>query len=270
MHSGPGDRASQFENIIVERDGALAVIFLNRPKQLNALNAAVFDDLLRAFDELENDPAIRALIVTGTGDRAFAAGADIGELNQLADVAAATQKAKDGHRVTHAIEHSRLPVIMAINGFALGGGLELALAGDIRIASQTAKLGQPEVNLGIIAGFGGTQRLPRLVGQGMASYLLLTGEMISAQQAKECNLVELVLPPEELLSEARRIAALMAAKGPLAIAATKRAIHRGMQTDLHSALELEAQEFGKVAVSQDAREGTAAFLEKRPARFSGR
>ncbi|MBC5823478.1 MAG: enoyl-CoA hydratase/isomerase family protein [Candidatus Eremiobacteraeota bacterium] len=266
----PSDGDLPFENIIVERDGDTALITLNRPKALNALNAAVFDDLMRAFDELENDFAVRAVIITGMGDRAFAAGADIGELNRLADAAAATEKARDGHRVTDKIEHSRLPVIMAINGFALGGGLELALAGDIRLAADGAKLGQPEVNLGIIAGFGGTQRLPRLIGQGMASYLLLTGEMITAAQAQECNLVEKVLPADQLMPEAKRLASLMAAKGPLAIAATKRAIHRGMQTDLHSALQIEAQEFGKVAVSEDAREGTTAFLTKRPPQFTGR
>ena len=158
---------------------------------------------------------------------------------------------------------------MAINGFALGGGLELAMAGDIRIAASTAKLGQPEVSLGIIGGFGGTQRLPRLVGQGMASYLLLTGEMISADEAKQANLVEKVVPPEQLMAEAKRIAALIAGKGPLAVAATKKVIHKGLQTNLHDALEIEAEAFGSIAVTADAREGTRAFLEKRPPNFTG-
>lgn len=258
-----------YENILVERDGPVAVVTLNRPKALNALNEALLGEVERAMHELEADRSVLAVVMTGSGEKAFAAGADISELARLPDAAAATTKAKSGHRVTHAIEHSRLPVIMAINGYALGGGLELAMAGDFRIASRNAKLGQPEVNLGIIAGFGGSQRLPRLVGQGMASYMLLTGEPISADEAKQCNLVEKVVEPGALLDEAKRLAKIIASKGPLAIAATKRAIHKGLQTDLHSALELEAEEFGKVAVSADAKEGTTAFLEKRQAAFKG-
>jgi enoyl-CoA hydratase len=259
-----------YETILVERDGAISVITINRPKALNALNDAVMNELAAAMAELEADLSVRCVIITGAGERAFVAGADIGELNQLTDQAAATAKAKAGHRVTHAIEHSRLPVIMAINGFALGGGLELAMAGDFRIASTTAKLGQPEVNLGIIAGFGGSQRLPRLVGQGMASYLLLTAEMIGPEEAKACNLVERVVPPDQLMPEAKRLAGLIASKGPLAIAATKRAIHKGLQMDLHRGLDLEAEEFGTIAVTADAKEGTAAFLEKRKPDFKGR
>ena len=258
-----------YETILIERDGAIAVIVLNRPKALNALNGMVLAELDKAFDELEPDTNVRAVVITGSGDKAFAAGADIGELNQLGDRASATAKAKAGHTITEKIEHSRLPVIMAINGFALGGGLELAMAGDIRIAANTAKLGQPEVNLGIIAGFGGSQRLPRLVGPGMASYLLLSGEMIGADEAKQANLVDKVVPAEQLLPEAKRLANVIAAKAPLAIAATKRAIHKGMQTDLHAALALEAEEFGAVAVTGDAKEGTAAFLEKRAPKFTG-
>lgn len=258
-----------YETIIVERDGPVAIVTINRPKALNALNAQVFDELNTVLDELEGDRAVGALIITGAGDRAFVAGADIAELNQLTNAAAGAAKARAGHLLSHRLEHSRLPVIMAINGFALGGGLELAMAGDIRVAATTAKLGQPEVNLGIIAGFGGSQRLPRLVGEGMASYLLLTGEMISAEEAKQANLVEKVVPPEHLMTEAERLAAVIASKGPLAIAATKRLIHKGMQTDLHSALELEAEEFGKIVATADAKEGTAAFLEKRPPKFTG-
>jgi enoyl-CoA hydratase len=258
-----------YETLLVDRDGPTAIITINRPKSLNALNAKVFEELLAAFDELEAEPAIRCVIITGAGDRAFVAGADIGELAALKDTTSATQKARAGHRITERLEHSRLPIIMAINGFALGGGLELAMAGDIRIAASTAKLGQPEVSLGIIGGFGGTQRLPRLVGQGMASYLLLTGEMISADEAKQANLVEKVVPPEQLMAEAKRIAALIAGKGPLAVAATKKVIHKGLQTNLHDALEIEAEAFGSIAVTADAREGTRAFLEKRPPNFTG-
>ena len=258
-----------YETILVDRDGPVAVITLNRPKALNALNETLLRELGEAMASLEADREVRAVVITGSGERAFAAGADIGELSRLPDGAAATEKARSGHRVTHAIEHSRLPVIMAINGFALGGGLELAMAGDFRIAATNAQLGQPEVNLGIIAGFGGSQRLPRLVGQGMAAYLLLTGERIGADEAKQCNLVEKVVEPSALLGEAKRLATLIASKGPLAIAATKRAIHKGLQVDLHRGLEIEAEEFGTVAATADAREGTTAFLEKREARFTG-
>lgn len=258
-----------YETLLLERDGPTAIITINRPKALNALNATVLREFIAVFEELERDTSVRAVIITGSGDKAFVAGADIGELSALPNAQAATEKARAGHQVTSRMEHSRLPVIMAINGFALGGGLELAMAGDIRVAASTAKVGQPEVNLGIIGGFGGTQRLPRLVGEGMASYLLLTGEMITADEAKQANLIEKVVPPDQLMAEAKRIASVIASKGPLAIAATKRAIHQGMQTDLHSALELEASAFGRIAVTNDAREGTKAFLEKRPPNFTG-
>jgi enoyl-CoA hydratase len=258
-----------YETLLVERDGPVAIITINRPKVLNALNEMVLAELSDVLDELEGDRSVLAVILTGAGDRAFAAGADIGELAALAHAKAGEEKARAGHEVGHKMEHSRLPVIVAINGYAMGGGLELAMAGDIRIASSNAKLGQPEVNLGIVAGFGGSQRLPRLVGQGMASYLLLSGEPISADEAKTANLVEKVVPPDQLMSEAKRIAKIIAGKGPLAIAATKRLIHKGLQTDLHSGLDLEAQEFGKISATADAKEGTKAFLEKRPAKFKG-
>jgi enoyl-CoA hydratase len=258
-----------YETLLVERDGPVAIVTINRPKVLNALNETVLSELSRVFDELETDRSLRAVIITGAGDRAFVAGADIGELAALANAGAGTEKARAGHEVGHKMEHSRLPVIVAINGYALGGGLELAMAGDIRLASSSAKLGQPEVNLGIVAGFGGSQRLPRLVGQGMASYLLLSGEPIGAEEAKQAGLVEKVVAPDQLMAEAKRLANVIASKGPLAIASTKRLIHKGMQTDLHSALDLEAQEFGKISATADAKEGTKAFLEKRPADFKG-
>ncbi|HEV2907714.1 MAG TPA: enoyl-CoA hydratase-related protein [Candidatus Eremiobacteraceae bacterium] len=259
-----------YETLLVERDGPVAIVTINRPKVLNALNESVLSELSRVFDELEADRAVRAVILTGAGDRAFVAGADIGELAALADASAGAEKARAWHTVGHKMEHSRLPVIIAINGYALGGGLELAMAGDIRLASSNAKLGQPEVNLGIVAGFGGSQRLPRLVGQGMASYLLLSGEPIGAEEAKQAGLVEKVVAPDQLMAEAKRLANVIASKGPLAIASTKHLIHKGMQTDLHSALDLEAQEFGKISATADAKEGTKAFLEKRPADFKGR
>jgi len=259
-----------YETLLVERDGPVAVVTVNRPKVLNALNERVLSELSALFDELETDRSVLAVVITGAGDRAFIAGADIGELAALANSKSGEEKARAGHEVGHKMEHSRLPIIMAINGYALGGGLELAMAGDIRVAATTAKLGQPEVNLGIVAGFGGSQRLPRLVGQGMASYMLLSGESISADEAKQANLVEKVVPPDQLLAEAKRIANAIAAKGPLAVAATKRLIHKGLQTDLHSGLDLEAVEFGKISATADAKEGTKAFLEKRQADFKGK
>jgi enoyl-CoA hydratase len=258
-----------YQTLIVERDGPTAIVTINRPQALNALNQTVLDELAAVFDALESDASVRAVIVTGAGDRAFVAGADIAELAALPNAEAATRKARAGHKVTERMEHSRLPVIMAINGFALGGGLELAMAGDIRVAATTAKLGQPEVNLGIIGGFGGTQRLPRLVGQGMASYLLLTGEMIGADEAKQAGLVEKVVPPEQLMTECKRLASVIASKGPRAVALTKQVIHKGLQTDLHAALEIEAEAFGSIATTNDAREGTRAFLEKRAPTFTG-
>ena len=259
-----------YETLLVERDGPIAIVTINRPKVLNALNERVLSELSDVFDELEAERSVLAVVITGAGDRAFVAGADIGELAALANAKAGEEKARAGHVVGHKMEHSRLPVIMAINGYALGGGLELAMAGDIRIASSNAKLGQPEVNLGIVAGFGGSQRLPRLVGEGMASYMLLSGEPIGADEAKQANLVEKVVPPDQLMAEAKRIAKLIASKGPLAIAATKKLIHKGLQTDLHAGLELEAVEFGKISASADAKEGTRAFLEKRHADFKGK
>jgi enoyl-CoA hydratase len=258
-----------YETLLVERDGAVAIITINRPKALNALTATVLSELLAAFKELELDKGVRAVVITGSGDKAFVAGADIGELAALPSAEAASEKARAGHVITTHLEQSRLPVIVAINGFALGGGLELAMAGDIRVAASSAKVGQPEVNLGIIGGFGGTQRLPRLVGEGMASYLLLSGEMISADEAKQAGLVDRVVPPDQLMAEAKRIAAAIAGKAPLAIAATNDLIHRGTQTNLRAALELEASAFGRIAVTNDAREGTKAFLEKRPPNFTG-
>jgi len=208
--------------------------------------------------------------MTGAGEKAFAAGADISELDALATAASGADQARAGQAVTRQIERLRKPVIMAINGFALGGGCELAMAGDILVASENAKFGQPEVNLGLIPGYGGSQRTTRLVGKAMASYLCLTGEMIDAREALRIGLVARVVPSSELMIEAKRIANVIASKAPLAIAACKRVINNGAHLAIDDALELEALEFGTLVDTEDLREGTTAFLEKRKPVWKGR
>ncbi|HZW54283.1 MAG TPA: enoyl-CoA hydratase-related protein [Candidatus Elarobacter sp.] len=258
------------ETILLERDGPVATITLNRPNVLNALNRTMLDELAAAFTELDGDDALRAVILTGAGAKAFAAGADIGELNALPNAHAGEAQARRGQALTRAIERVRIPVIAAVNGFALGGGCELAMACDVRVASENAKFGQPEVNLGILPGYGGTQRMTRLIGEGMAMYLCLTGEMIDAQEALRTGLVQKVVPLDGLLAEARRIAALIASKAPLAVAATKRAIVDGASLGLDDALALEALLFGQAVTTDDFAEGSRAFLDKRKAQFTGR
>ena len=263
-------QTSSFENISLERDGAVAVITLNRPNVLNALNASLLAELASALKELDRSSDVRAIVITGSGTKAFAAGADIGELNSLPSPVDGAQKARDGQAVTLQIERLHKPVIMAINGFALGGGCELAMAGDIRIASENARFGQPEVNLGLIPGYGGSQRTTRLTGKGMAMYLCLTGEMIDAQEALRIGLVQRVVPQDALLDEAKKIANTIAAKAPLAIAAAKRAINGGAHLPIADALELEALEFGTLVGTADFKEGTGAFLEKRKPQWTSR
>jgi enoyl-CoA hydratase len=255
--------SNAFTNITVEKDGAVAVITLNRPTVLNALNGALLGELFTALAGLERSDDVRAIVITGAGEKAFAAGADIGELNALPNAVSGADQARKGQFITRQIERLRKPVIMAINGFALGGGCELAMAGDIRIASENAKFGQPEVNLGLIPGYGGSQRTTRLVGKGMAMYLCLSGELIDAKEAHRIGLVEKVVPLAELLTEAKRIGGMIASKAPLAITACKRVINGGAHLSIDDALELEAVEFGTLVDTDDFREGTSAFLEKR-------
>jgi len=259
-----------FENIVVESDGAVATITLNRPKVLNALNAQLLGELSMALIELERNADVRAIIITGAGEKAFAAGADIGELNALRNATEGADKARVGQAVTMQIERLRKPVIMAVNGFALGGGCELAMAGDIRIASDNAKFGQPEVNLGLIPGYGGSQRTTRLAGKGMAMFLCLSGDIIDAQFALQIGLVDRVVPQGELLEAARKLAQTIASKAPLAIEACKRAINGGAHLPMADALELEALEFGTLVNTEDFKEGTSAFLEKRKAEWKAR
>ena len=258
-----------FENILFEIREPLAIITLNRPKVLNALNRATFTELEKAFTELAASDSIRLILITGAGEKAFAAGADIQELAGLS-AAEGQQLSAQGQRVFDLIESCGKPVIACINGFALGGGCELAMACTLRLASETAKLGQPEAKLGLLPGYGGSQRLPRLVGQGAALKLLITGEIISATEAHRIGLVEEILPPTELLPRAEQLALAIAANAPLAIRHTLAAVHAGYDLPLRQALDLEASLFGLCCATDDKAEGTRAFLEKRPAVWKGR
>jgi enoyl-CoA hydratase len=256
--------------LTMDLDGAIAVLTLNRPEVLNALNHDLLKMLEEAFDAFAGNPTLRAVILTGAGERAFAAGADIAELAAIDGAVAGEHKARTGQRLTQLIEALPVPVIAAVNGYALGGGCELAMACDFRIASENAKFGQPEVNLGIPPGYGGSQRTPRLVGLGMALYMCLTGETIDATEALRIGLVQRVVPIAELLPEAKRLASVIATKAPLAITATKRAIREGAALPLAEGLALEALHFGAMCTTSDFREGTRAFLEKRKPAFEGR
>ena len=256
--------------LLVQRDGPVVTITLNRPNVLNALNAEVLAALERILAEIRGEATLRAVILTGMGERAFAAGADIAELAALEGAAAGEAKARRGQHVTQLLEALPMPVIAAVNGFALGGGCELAMACDIRIASDNAKFGQPEVNLGIPPGYGGTQRTSRLLGEGMALYLCLTGEMIDAAEALRIGLVQRVVPIGDLLPEANRIAQLIAAKAPLAVAATKRAIYDGAALSLSDGLLLEAHHFGAMFETDDFREGHSSIFGQAQAGVPGR
>ncbi|HET6275399.1 MAG TPA: enoyl-CoA hydratase-related protein [Candidatus Cybelea sp.] len=258
-----------FEDILVAVEPPIAVITFNRPGVLNALRTLLLREVSTALTELESNRDVRCVVITGAGEKAFAAGADIGELNALESAHHGAAQSRSGQALTRQIERMSKPVIMAINGFALGGGCEIAMAGDIIVAGENAKFGQPEVNLGLIPGYGGTARTTRRVGIGMASYLCLTGEIIDAQEALRVGLVERVVPAAELMNEAKRIATLIASKAPLAIAACKRVINNGAHLSIDDALELEALEFGTLVDTQDIKEGTGAFLEKRKPNWKG-
>ncbi|MBV9434496.1 MAG: enoyl-CoA hydratase/isomerase family protein [Acidobacteria bacterium] len=258
-----------FENIIVEKKNAIAYVTVNRPKVLNALNGATMQELRAAFADVKEDRQIRVAILTGAGEKSFVAGADIGELQKNNPIEA-KEYTHRGQAVLDLIENLGKPVIACINGFALGGGCELAMACTMRLASENAKLGQPEVKLGIIPGYGGTQRLPRLVGKGIAAQLLLTGEMISAQEAHRIGLVNEVLPADQLIPRAEAIAQAIIKNAPLAIQYCLEAVNHGMEMTLPEGLYLEAALFAVCCASEDKKEGTTAFLEKRPANFQGK
>jgi enoyl-CoA hydratase len=257
------------QHILVERDGAVATITINRPKVLNALSMATLDELRRAILALKYDDGVRAIILTGAGDKSFIAGADINELSEQTPVGG-REHALRGQHVLDLVEHMGKPVIAAINGYALGGGCELAMACTIRIAADTAKLGQPEINLGIIPGYGGTQRLSRLIGRGRALELMLTGDQLTAAEAHRLGLVNRVVTGANLMGEARKLAHALAAKAPIAVRYIIDAVNKGLQMPLPEAQVFEATLFGLVSTTEDMREGTRAFLEKRKAEFKGK
>jgi len=256
-------------NVLYEKKGAVAYVTVNRPKVLNALNTLTWKDLRTAFEDARDDTAIRGVILTGAGNKAFIAGADISE---LAHVAAfdAEQSSRFGQGVLDLIEDLGKPVIAAVNGFALGGGCETAMACTIRLAVDTAKFGQPEVTLGLVPGGGGTQRLPRLVGKGRALQLILSGEMISAQEAYRIGLVNEIVPAADLITRAETILKKIASKAPIAVKFALEAANKGLETSQGEGLLLEASYFGLCAATEDKKEGTTAFLEKRTPQFQGR
>jgi enoyl-CoA hydratase/carnithine racemase len=263
------DDIMNFENILFEKKGAIAYVTVNRPKVLNALNMATMEDLRAAFTAIKDDREVRVAIMTGAGEKAFIAGADISELAKH-DAVSGKEYTHRGQSVLDLIENLGKPVIACINGFALGGGCEIAMACTMRLASENAKLGQPEVKLGIIPGYGGTQRLPRLVGKGIAMQLVLAGEMITAQEAHRIGLVNEVTSTGELIPRAEAIAQKIIANAPLAVQYTMEAVNKGMEMTLAEGLYLEAVLFGAACASEDKKEGTTAFLEKRPPQFKGK
>jgi len=258
-----------FENILFEKKGAIAYVTVNRPKVLNALNMATMEELRAAFTDIKDDAGIRVAIMTGSGEKAFIAGADIAELAKH-DAVSAKEYTHRGQSVLDLIENLGKPVIACINGFALGGGCEIAMACTMRLASESAKLGQPEVKLGIIPGYGGTQRLPRLVGKGIAMQMVLAGEMITAQEAHRIGLVNEVLPAAELIPRAEAIAAKIIGNAPLAVQYAMEAVNKGMEMTLSEGLYLEAVLFAVACSTEDKTEGTKAFLEKRAPVFKGK
>jgi enoyl-CoA hydratase len=257
-----------FDNLLLERDGAVAVVTINRPKVLNALNAQTLDELGRVVLELKGDAGVRVMILTGAGEKAFVAGADINEL-AVQTPTSGREHALTGQRVLDLIENLGKPVIAAINGYALGGGCELAMACTLRLAADTAKLGQPEINLGIIPGYAGSQRLSRLVGKAKAMELILTGASIGATEAERIGLVNRVVPAAELMTAARALAADLAKNAPVATAYIMAAINKGLEMPFAEGCVFEATLFGLVASTDDMREGTKAFLEKRKPEFKG-
>jgi enoyl-CoA hydratase/carnithine racemase len=256
-------------NVLYEKKGAIAYVTVNRPKVLNALNTPTWKDLRTAFEEARNDPAVLGVILTGAGDKAFIAGADIGELAHVTAFEA-EQSSRVGQGVLDLIEDLGKPVVAAINGFALGGGCETAMACTIRIAVEHAKFGQPEVKLGLLPGGGGTQRLPRLVGKGRALQLILSGEMIAAQEAYRIGLVNEIVPAADLIKRAEAILKQIAANAPIAVKFSLEAVNKGLDTSQSEGLLLEASYFGLCAATEDKKEGTSAFLEKRAPQFHGR
>jgi enoyl-CoA hydratase len=258
-----------FEHLLVERDAGVLLVTMNRPQVLNALNAAMLTELDRAIEAAGADESVRVIILTGAGEKAFAAGADLKELADATPLAG-REHARRGQAVCDRIERLGKPSIAAIHGFALGGGCELAMACTLRIAAETARLGQPEINLGIIPGYGGSQRLPRLVGRGRGLEMLLSGLPVTAAEAYRIGLVNRVVPPAELLPASRQLARSLAEKPPIAVRYLLEAVAEGLDLPLAAAEQVEATLFGLTFATDDMREGTQAFLEKRKPEFTGK
>ncbi len=258
-----------YENIVFEQDGAVGVLTVNRPKSLNALNPATVREISACLEQVRHDASMRCLIITGAGERAFVAGADISAMVEMSPLEGKAF-ASSGLNVGRTLEELPIPVIAAVNGFALGGGTELALACDLILAADTAKFGQPEINLGVIPGFGGTQRLARRIGLPLARELIYTGDMIDAETALRYGIANRVVPLAELLTEAKALAHKIATKPPIAIRQAKAAINSGIDMDIANASRFEAEAFAMTFATEDKREGMAAFLEKREAKFTGK
>ncbi|MDR1731995.1 MAG: enoyl-CoA hydratase/isomerase family protein [Synergistaceae bacterium] len=257
-----------YENLVTELSDGIFTITLSRPKALNALNTATLKELDQAISEAETNGDVRVVIITGAGEKAFVAGADIAQMSELSTLAG-REMTLLGQKVFAHLENIDKPVIAAVNGYALGGGNELAMACDIRVAAENAKFGQPEVNLGIIPGFGGTQRLPRLVGRGMAKYMIMTGEMVNAEEALRIGLVDKVVPQAELIQKAVEIARTIMKKAPVAIRMAKHAVNHGLDVDLATGVAYEAEAYTTTFSTADRVEGMKAFLAKREAAFRG-
>lgn len=259
----------ELKNVIFEKEVNVAIVTINRPKALNALNSQTLNDLDKVLNVLENDNTVYAIILTGAGEKAFVAGADISEMKDLNE-----NQGKEfsllGNKIFRRFENLNKPVIAAINGFALGGGCELAMACDIRVASEKAKFAQPETSLGITPGFGGTQRLPRIVGEGKAKELIFTGDIIKANEALKIGLVNKVVTPEILMDEAKSLANKIASNAPIAISLCKDAINRGIQVNIDKAIEIEVEDFGKCFSTEDQKEGMTAFMERRSKNFQNK
>ncbi len=256
----------EYTNILLEKAQAVATVTINRPKALNALNKATLEEMLACFTELGQDRSVQVVIITGAGEKAFVAGADISFMQGL-NPDEGKVFGRLGHTVTRTIENLPQPVIAAVNGFALGGGCELALSCDMRLASENAKFGQPEVNLGIIPGFGGTQRLPRLIGKGLANELLFSGKIIGAEEASRIGLVNRVVPQDQLMAECMELAVLICSRGPAAVRLCKEVVNNGLELDLNRACSYEADLFALCFAGEEQKEGMAAFLEKRAPNF---
>jgi enoyl-CoA hydratase/carnithine racemase len=261
--------ALQLENVIYEKKGPIAYVTLNRPKVLNALNKATINELRAAFEDAGDDSGVRGVILTGAGEKAFAAGADIAEIanNTAVEAEEATRR---GQALTDLIENLGKPVIAAVNGFALGGGCELAMSCSIRIAAESAKFGQPEVKLGVMPGYGGTQRMPRLVGRGRALKLILSGDMIDAAEAYRIGLVDEVTPDAQVIERAEAVLKKIIANAPLSVKYALEAVNKGLETSVAEGLLIEASLFAVCASTDDKKEGTSAFLAKRAPKFQGR